>query len=230
MKKQKEQEPPTQKEIMKNYACTFAAGYTAGMAGEIFTAWQDNQFTPEGLTRHTIRDNCWISGVQQVAKDYSKALLKSNSKFREFSSTNPFIFGAATGLPMWAITRAFATPLQNVYKKDTPLYQNYARSVAEDVTYHTIKNGLDEVVAAYVFPIVLPKFENPALKKLVEGSIAGIVGGSTYVLAWPAKTVLTGQSLAAAAKLGVKNTPKVAIKKIVYGLARPEFVKLINSK
>ena len=91
-----------------------------------------------------------------------------------------------------------------------------------------MKNGIDEYFAAKVFPKVLPKLPNFATQKIVEASLAGLVGGSSYVLSWPYKGALTGQSISEATKLMLKNTPKVSIKKLTYTLVRPQFANLIQ--
>jgi hypothetical protein len=212
---------------LKTYGPTFAGGITSGVTGELFTLLQGGKLNGAGVSAPAFRDAIFISGVQQVAKDWSKATLKKSPTFNELSIKNPLVFGAATGFPMWAITRLVATPLQNSRKSNASPFGGLVKSIKDDVGYHTIKNGIDEYVSLKVLPKVLPTLPNFATQKIVEAAVSGLVGGSCYVLAWPYKSALTGQSLSDAIALGVKNTPKVSIKKITYTLARPHFAKLI---
>ena len=213
---------------VKNYTCTFAAGLTSGVTGELFTLAQNGKLGLNNIAAPEFRDAVLLSGVQQVAKDWSKATLKRNSAFAKLSLSNPLIFGACTGLPMWAITKFVGVPLTNCRNKDKKPFEGLTTAILNDVGYHTIKNGLDEFCAVKIFPVLLPKCPNFVTAKAVEATIAGIVGGSCYVLAWPYKTALTGQSFPQAVQLMLKNTPKVAIKKATYTLARPKFVKLVH--
>lgn len=224
----KNQAGPSVAQDAKNYFCTFLGGCTSGVAGEIFTLAQANKLSLKAVQAPAFRDNVTISGVQQVAKDLSKAQLKKCTAFAKLARENPFLFGASTGLPMWFITRVFATPLQNSRKDNAKPFDGFGSSVVNDVTYHTIKNGIDEYCAANVFPYVLPRLDSCVTKKFVEGSIAGLVGGGCYVLAQPVKSKLTGQTLPEAFDLCVKSIPKVGLKKITYGLARPQIVKLLQ--
>lgn len=216
----------TDKKAMKSYACTFGAGYVSGICGEMFTLAQNKKFNSDGLTNPAFRDNCTISGIQQVAKEFSKNSIKVLPNGAMFAKEHPFLFGASTGFPMWALTRLFATPLQNA-RKGSPDMKGFGTSVKNDVAYHTIKNGLDEVCAQKIFPVVIPKINNFWGKRCVEGLVSATVGAGTYVLAWPVKSRLTGQKLPAAWDLCKKNFGKVFVKKVSYTLARPEFVKLV---
>lgn len=213
---------------LKNYTCTFAAGVTAGVTGELFTLAQSGKISTEKMAAPEFRDAIFISGVQQIAKQFSKETLKRNASMANLAVKNPLIFGACTGLPMWALTKFVSVPLANSRKQGKKPFDGYKSAVVNDVAYHTIKNGIDEFCAARVFPKVLPKCPNFATAKVVEAAIAGAVGGGCYVLAWPYKTALTGQTLPQAVALMNKNIPKVAIKKATYTLARPQYVKLLK--
>lgn len=224
---QQEKDPKFEK--LKNYSITFASGYFSGICGEIFSYWQDGKLNAIAMTSYNFKDNSMISGTQQVAKELSKELLKKHTTLNRLARENPFLFGTCTGLPMWVMTRIVASPIQNAHKfKPKAPYEGFEDSIIQDVTYHTIKNGIDEYAAANIFPYVLPKIDTFVTKKFVEGSIAGAIGGACYVFAWPAKTLITGQSLPTAFDLCVKNAPKVAIKKIAYTLARPKLVQYLN--
>ena len=210
------------------YAATFTGGIVSGITGELFALWQNGNLNLKGITAPAFRDLVFISGVQQAAKDASKNALKKNPFFLKLSKENPLLFGACTGLPMWAITRFVATPLQNSRKSNTAPFDGFASSVVNDVTYHTFKNGLDEFCVAKVFPQILPNLSSQPAKLAVQGAVAAAAGGSCYVFAWPVKSLLTGQSLNAAIKQCFKATPKVGIKKITYTVARPKLGKLIE--
>ncbi|KAH0788612.1 hypothetical protein GPJ56_007294 [Histomonas meleagridis] len=225
-KKEQQKTPPMPG--MKSFAISFAAGYTSGIAGELFATWQNGQFNSKGLTKPSFKDNCIISGSQQVAKDFVKAALKKNPKMLTLSKSNPFLFGAATGIPMWALTRIVATPLQNRHNSKAKPYDGFMKSILNDAAYHTIKNGLDEYCAAKIFPCILPKVDSMIVRKLVEGSIAGVIGGGSYVLAFPFKSILTGQNISEAYSQFINNTPKVAIKKIAYTTVHPKYVQLLH--
>jgi hypothetical protein len=82
-------------------------------------------------------------------------------------------------------------------------------------------------VGAEILPKVLPTLPNFATQRFVEAAVSGLVGGGSYILAWPYKSTLTGQALPDAVKLAIKNTPKVAIKKATYTLARPRIAALL---
>jgi hypothetical protein len=197
------------------------------VTGEVFTLVQNGKLNAASVSSPAFSDAVFLSGVQQVAKDFSKNTLKKSPTFAALSTKNPFLFGAATGLPMWGLTRLVGTPLQNSRKKNVSPYAGFAKSVADDVGYHTIKNGLDELVTVCVLSKYLPTLPNFATQKFVEAAVSGIVGGSCYVLAWPYKSTLTGQALPEAVRLAIRSTPKVAIKKATYTLARPRIAKLL---
>jgi hypothetical protein len=224
----KEASPTTCQCSLKAYTSTFAGGLTSGVTGELFTLAQNGKLTASSVLAPEFRDAVFISGVQQVAKDWSKAQLKTNPCLNELSTKNPLVFGALTGLPMWTITRLVANPLQNSRKKNSGPWDGFTSSIANELAYHTIKNGIDEYVTVKVFPKLLPQVGGWGSQRVVESLIAGVVGGATYVLAWPYKSALTGQSLDDALKLVVKMTPKISIKKATYTLAKPQFVKLLQ--
>jgi hypothetical protein len=211
----------------KTYGISFAGGLTSGVTGELFALLQSGNLNIAGITTPAFHDAIFLSGVQQVAKDLSKNALKKSPTFAKLSTSNPFLFGALTGLPMWGLTRIVGVPLQNARKKDVPLYTGLRKSILDDVGYHTIKNGLDELVTVSYLSKLLPTLPNFGTQRLVEALASGVVGGATYVLAWPYKTTLPGQRLPDAVKLAVKNAPKVAIKKATYSLARPRYVKVL---
>jgi hypothetical protein len=219
---------PAPPSLLKTYVPTFGGGLTSGITGELFTLAQNGKLSSSGILAPAFRDAVFISGVQQVAKDWSKAQLKLSPCLNELSTKNPLVFGAMTGFPMWAITRLVATPLQNSRKQNASPYDGFVKSVADELAYHTIKNGIDEYVSVKVFPKLLPKCGGWGTQRVVESLVAGAVGGATYVLAWPYKYALTGQSLDDALKQLVKTSPKVSIKKATYTLARPQFVKLLQ--
>jgi hypothetical protein len=198
------------------------------VTGEIFSLVQARKFSADAVTSAAFHDAVVLSGVQQVAKDWSKATLKKSATFAALATSNPFLFGASTGLPMWALTRVVGTPLQNSRKKNVAPYDGFAKSVTDDLAYHTIKNGIDEYVTVNILSKLLPTLPNFATQKFVEAATSGIVGGGTYVLAWPYKSVLAGQKIDDAVKLAIKQTPKVAIKKATYTLARPKWGALIQ--
>ncbi|KAH0791685.1 hypothetical protein GPJ56_004371 [Histomonas meleagridis] len=228
-KKPQKQQKTNDNQQLKSYAASFCTAVVSGVAGETYMLIQSRKLNTQNLLAPAYRDACVISGVQQVAKDFSKNTLKKSPYLYNLSVKNPFIFGAMTGLPMWALTRLVATPLQNSRKTDVKQpFDGLFKSIINDVGYHTVKNGIDEYFAAKVFPKVLPQLPNFATQKLVEASLAGLVGGASYVISWPYKGVLTGQNISEAAKLMLKNTPKVAVKKLTYTLVRPQFANLIK--
>lgn len=210
------------------YIATFSAGYLSGFTGELFAAAQNGRFTASGLTHPSFRDNCIISGTQQVAKDFVKETMKKNEKLARLSCTNPLAFGALTGLPMWALTRIVATPLENRHDSKKKPFTGFASSVLNDAAYYSVKNGLDEYCSARVFPVLLPKLGHFATQRFVEASIAGAVAGGAYVLSWPVKSALTGQTALTAFYACTKTIPKAAIKKATFTLAKPRFVALLK--
>lgn len=230
MSKDKQCSRPSDKtKQMKNYASSFGAGFVSGVAGETFVLLQNKKLSVNNMARPAFRDAAVVSGVQQVAKDFTKNTLKCSPFMAKLSTENPLLFGAATGLPMWALTRLFATPLQNSRAKDNKEpFQGLWKSISADAGYYTVKNGLDEYFAAKVFPKVLPKCPNFATQKLVEAALAGAVGGSSYVLAWPYKGTLTGQRISEAVKQMVRSAPKVSVKKLTYTLVKPKITELLN--
>ncbi|OHS95218.1 hypothetical protein TRFO_02181 [Tritrichomonas foetus] len=213
---------------LKTYAATFCGGFTSGVAGEILVLVQDGKLSVGSLASPAFSDACVISGIQQVCKDYSKNTMKQTATFAKLSKENPLVFGACTGFPMWALTRVFATPIQNSRKKDAKPYDNFVSSIFNDVGYHTCKNGIDEYFNQRVFPKLLPQLPNFPAQKAVEAAIAGAIGAGCYVIAWPYKTALTGQTFGQAVQLMNKNFPKVALKKLTYTLVRPEYGKLLK--
>lgn len=210
------------------YAASFLGGLTSGVAGEIFVLWQNKKCNFTNICKPQFRDLCVISGVQQVAKDLSKNVLKRNPFFLKLSKENPLLFGACTGLPMWALTRLVAEPIQNSRNNDFKPFKTLKKTIMNDVTYHTIKNALDEYCNLRVVPAILPNLSSTAAKLAVQGAISGAVGGSAYVLAWPVKSRLTKQTLAEAVNACIKGAPKVGLKKITYTVARPKIGALIE--
>ena len=212
----------------KALTASFMGGFTAGVAGDLVLRLQDRKLTIHTFTDQTFIDSCLISGVQQSAKDASKDIVRQSASVRRLQRSNPFLFGAVYSFPMWGLTRLFATPLQNSRKGAKDPFDGLASSFFNEIGYHVCKNGLDEVVAVKVFPQLLPQLPNFATQKAVEACVAGVVGAGCYVLSWPYKTALTGQSLAEAVKASTRNFPKIAVKKLTYTLVRPEFGKLLK--
>jgi len=211
-----------------NYTASFAGGFASGITGELVTLCQNKKLNFEGLTSNAFSDNVIISGAQMVAKDASKDILKKMSVFSKMSTENPLLFGAATGLPMWALTRIVGSPLQNSHKKDAKPFDGYCKSVKDDFAYHTVKNALDEYCGVNIFPTVLPKLDGILTKRIVEGTIAGIVGAGSHILAFPVKSRLAGQTLPMAFSACEKTFMKVAVKKVTYSIARPRALKLLQ--
>nr|AGM32183.1 hypothetical protein [Coptotermes formosanus] len=224
----KKENPVVGVTALKGYAATFGAGYISGIVGEIFTLYQTNNLNPEAFSTPQFRDLCFISGWQQVSKDLSKNLLKTIPALEKLSISNPFIFGATTGFPMWFLTRLVATPLQNSRKKGVNPFEGFSTSVVNDTPYHTLKNGLDEFCSVKINPVLLPKVNNYVTKRFVEGVISGSVAGGTYILTWPAKTLITGQKIDDAWKLLITQTPKAFSKKISYQVTRPTLLDLLK--
>ena len=52
-----------------------------------------------------------VTRYMGTRRNFSKNTLKRSQFFLSLSKENPLVFGACTGLPMWFLTRAFATPL-----------------------------------------------------------------------------------------------------------------------
>ena len=227
-KRESQQKLEEKKSQIKPYFSAFLGGCTSGFTGELVVLTQDHKLTSSNVLGTTFRDNCVISGIQQVAKDFSKNTLRTNATFAQLNKTNPFLFGESTGLPMWFITRFFATPIQNCRKKEpTSPYDGFVKSVINDVGYHTCKNGIDEYFACRVFPKLLPQFPNYLVQKTVESLVAGAIGSSCYVITWPYKTVLAGQPFKESIKLANKNFPKIVVKKFTYTFAKPQYDKLL---
>lgn len=216
------------KSALKSYTATFGAGWFSGICGEFVTLAQGKKLNASNVVAPQFWDLCTISGVQQVAKELSKNTIKLLPGGATLAKVNPFLFGATTGFPMWALTRLFATPLQNYRKKDAKTWDGLKQTIIADTPYHTIKNGLDQVSSDIVFPAVIPKINCFWGKRCVEGVVSAIVGAGTYVLSWPIKQQLTGQALPEAVQLCKKNFPKVFVKKISYTVIRPYIVKAIN--
>ncbi|EAX97004.1 hypothetical protein TVAG_440200 [Trichomonas vaginalis G3] len=213
---------------LKSYACTFGAGYISGICGELFTLAQGKKLTAANITAPQFRDLCAISGVQQVAKELSKNTILLVPGAAAWAKKHPFLFGASTGVPMWALTRLFGTPLQNSRKKGVKPFQGYKDSFLDQAVYHTVKNGLDQVSADVINPMIVPKVNGFWPKRAVEGVVSGIVGAGCYVLTWPYKLWLSKQTLPQAVALCNKNFSKVFIKKVSYTVVRPPLVKALN--
>ena len=216
------------KSALQSYTATFGAGFFSGICGEFVTLAQGRNLNVKSVAAPQFWDLCTISGVQQVAKELSKNTIKILPGGARLARANPFLFGACTGFPMWALTRLFATPLQNLRKKDAKTWDGLRQTVVAETPYHTIKNGLDQVSSDVIFPALIPRVRGFWLKRCVEGTVSAIVGAGTYVLAWPIKQQLTGQKLPEAVQLCKKNFPKVFVKKISYTVIRPYLVKAIN--
>lgn len=216
------------RDALKGYGATFGAGYVSGIAGEVCALYMNGNLNASGITNPNFRDLCTISGVQQVAKEFSKKVLRLCPYMSNLATTNPFLFGAASGAPMWFLTRAVATPLTNMRKKDPKPFDGFGKSFVNDVAYHTIKNGIDEYCAVRVFPEILPKISSPITRRLVEGAIAGTVGAGSYTLAWPYKQIVAGQTVDKAWELTIRSFPKVMTKKISFVLSKPQFLRLLK--
>lgn len=216
------------KNALKSFAATFGAGYVSGVCGEFVSLAQAKNLNAKGVTAPQFRDLCTISGVQQVAKELSKNTIKLLPGGLKLAKEHPFIFGALTGFPMWSLTRIFATPLQNSRKNNAKTWDGLKQTIIADTPYHTIKNGLDQCSSDIIFPAVIPKINNFWGKRAVEGTVSAIVGAGTYVLAWPIKHQLTGQSIQQAAVACKKAFPKVFVKKVSYTLVRPYLVKALQ--
>ena len=211
-----------------NYTASFAAGLTSGVTGELVTLYQNKKLNLQGLTSTGFSDNVLISGAQMVAKDFSKDLLKKFGLFNKMSTESPLFFGAATGLPMWFLTRLFGAPLNNSHKKDAQPFDGFCDSVIADTPYHTFKNAIDEFCLVKVFPYVLPRVDGILTKRIVEGTIAGAVGAGCHVLSFPIKMRLTGAELHTAFTACEKSFLKIGVKKVTYSLARPRILKAIQ--
>ncbi|KAH0788431.1 hypothetical protein GPJ56_007659 [Histomonas meleagridis] len=214
--------------VLKRYVSSFITGLIAGTTGEAYMLYYNNNFNLKGFKSPAYLNGCIITGVQQVSKDISKTILRKSPYFAELSVKNPLLFGAATGLPMWTLTRLVATPLQNSRKKEKKPFDGLFTSIVNDVGYHTVKNGLDEYFGARVYPKILPKIPCFAFQKLTEATIAGAIGGVSYILAFPYKGPVAGQSFSEAVKLMIGMAPKTGIKKLTCTLARPKVTKLIS--
>jgi len=213
---------------LKSYSCTFLSGYTAGIFGELTSLSIKGKCNALNITNPSFRDNCVFSGVQQVAKEVSKNTLKQIPTMVTTLKENPFLFGAATGLPMWAITRVFANPVQNARKGENQPFKGFVKSVVDDTAYYTVKNGLDEFCSAKIFPEFVPKIQGFWQKRAFEGLVSAIVGAGCYTLTWPIKSVIAGQRFPEALTQTAYAFPKVFVKKISYTVSRPYFVKLIQ--
>lgn len=225
--KLQEEKETKQPSSYSNYISSFISGTISGFAGELFSSFQ-NRTAKAVLHEAKFYDECVTSGVQQISKDFTKSALKRTKLFNNLSQTNPLLFGAATGVPMLILTRCFATPLENLRKNKKCSFDGFEHSIIKDAAYHSIKNGLDQYFEAIVYPKVLPRFNSFMTKKLVEASCAGMIGGASYVLAWPYKTLIDRQRIDEAFKLMARMIPKVGIKKITYSLTKPEVLKILN--
>ena len=211
------------------YTATFCGGFTAGLAGELTSQILDGKFE-ENLVKSETLDMCIITGVQKVAKDFSEDLIR---KSQIYNKMTPFMYGAATGLPMWAITKSVSVPINNLRKvnKDREsrkefIFKDYFKELTDDLMYQSVSNGISQHFASVVFP----NFSFPSIfaKKMTEAITAGCISASCFLLRWPTKTVLTGQSLMASSNIGSsKLVPKVTLKKLIYSYAKPQFVKMI---
>jgi hypothetical protein len=153
---------------MRSLAASFTAGYISGIFEELISLLQTNKFSYESLTAPQFRDLCFVSGWQQVSKDLAKSTLKTFPFFEKLSFSNPFLFGAATGLPMWFLTKLFATPLQNSRNKVSQAYTGFVSSVINDFAYHSVKNGLDEYSSTKIDSFLFPKVEGHVTKSLIK--------------------------------------------------------------
>lgn len=223
MEKSKHQSPYP----MKTYIASYLGGYTSGIAGELVSLSIARKFNTKEFTDLSFSENCIASGIQQIAKDFTKNQLKRYKYFSQLSQEHPFLFGTLTGLPMWGLTQFFVIPLKHIRRDDQKVFSGLKKSIQEDFVYHSIKNGLDELCIANVFPFILPKFSSSVTRKLVEGSIAGFVGGFSHLFAWPYKYAVSKQTLPCAYKATLKSIPKVGTKKIVYSISKPHFLKLL---
>lgn len=212
----------------KRYLASFLGGYTAGIAGELLTAYQNNKFNSKGISHYSFKDNCIVSGTQQVAKDFVKATFNKNPQLYNLSKTNPLVFGALTALPMVVLTQIVAKPLRNSHNYEKNPFDDYFKDVVNDTSYYIIKNGLDEYFASKVYPTLLPKIDSIIVRKMVEGAVSGAIGGSSYLFACPMKSLISGQSIHEAFDLFVKNTSKAALKKITYSSVIPKYVSLLK--
>lgn len=219
---------PKSPHSFKTYICSYLGGYASGIAGEIVSLALSGKINSSGFVSASFSENCFQSAIQQVAKDFTKNELKRHSYFLKLSKDHPFLFGAATGLPMWALTKLVTVPMNHIRHDDTKVFYGIQKPIREEMMYHTIKNGLDELCISKVFPSILPHLDSPVTRKLVEGSIAGFVGGFSHIFSWPYKHSITKQTLPAAYDATLKAIPKVATKKIVYTLSRPQICKLIQ--
>lgn len=212
----------------KKYLASFLSGYTSGIAGELFSAYQNNKFNSKGITHYSFKDNCIVSGTQQVAKDFVKATFIKNQQLNNLSKTNPLVFGALTGLPMVVLTQIIAKPLRNRHSFDKKPYDDLFKDVANEASYYTIKNGLDEYFGAKIYPTLLPKIDNIIVRKLVEGAVSGAIAGGSNLFACPMKSLISGQNIHEAYDMFIKSTPKAAIKKIVYSAVTPKYIQLLK--
>ena len=213
---------------LKGYTASFATGYLAGITGEITTLLLRGKCDAVNITKPAFRDSCVFSGTQQVAKEISKNTLKLSPYMVDLLKTDPFLFGASTGLPMWFLTRLVANPVQNARAGEPKPFKGFSESVINETPYYVIKNGLDEFCAAKIFSTVVPKISNFWGKRCFVGLVSGLVGGGCYVLTWPAKTCLNGIKFNTAFEQFLYATPKVFVKKITYTVARPHIGSLIQ--
>ena len=218
---------PQSPSTIKTYVSSYLGGYISGIAGEMVSLSMLKQLNTKGFTNITFSENCIASGIQQIAKDFTKNELKRHQYFAKLSKEHPFLFGACTGLPMWALTQLFVVPLKHIRRDDQKVFRGLEKSIRDDFVYHTFKNGLDELCIAKVFPFVLPNLSSSVTRKLVEGSVAGFVGGISHLLSWPYKYKVAKQTIPAAYDATLKAIPKVGVKKIVYSLAKPEIYKIL---
>lgn len=213
---------------LKSYAATFSGGYISGVLGELVTLYQNDALDPEHITSYTLRDNSLVSGFQQVSKEITKNTIKLMPGGAEFAKKHPFIFGASTGFPMWAMTRMLATPLNNGRKGKADM-TGYWTSVRNEMFYHTIKNGLDEWSGVWITPALVGTTNNFWAQRCIEGCISAAVASGTYYLHHPIKKIFTDQKLEEVHKIAGRSIPKVWVKKVSYTLARPKAALLINN-
>ncbi|OHT10598.1 hypothetical protein TRFO_19999 [Tritrichomonas foetus] len=253
----------------KLYAATFCGGFTACLAGEFTVRLLRNEISPD-LIRPELLDKCLVSGVQKVAKDLSGELIK---RTRFYPKMTPFMFGAATGVPMWAIAKVFSVPIQNNRRRsqqqtttqnndktnssltcqnpqknsngasqigpmidhflgsylasnDNDIFQGYFSAFRNDVFYHTLNNGISQHFAQRVFPNF--QFSSITSRRAVEAMCAGCIGASCFLLSWPVKSALTGQTVSDAALAGICAFPRIAAKKMTYSCVKPQLVRALN--
>ena len=208
------------------YLATFSAGYAAGFAVELITRYQSGKFTASGLTHPSFRDNCVIAGTEELSKKFVKTLMRRNRRLDALAQTNPFAFGALSGLPVWALTCFVATPLRNRHDRKKRPYTGYAGNVVRDAAYFVFKNGFSEYCDVQVLPRVLPKVDGFATQKLVAAAVAGLSAGAARLASWPVKSVITGESALEGWYACTRAVENVTIKKATLLFVKPKLLAL----